>query len=436
MIEIGRVQIEFLARRIARGVQDHVERFATGERDRVRKVSHVVASHIAQQPCVEANHTHRNAERGQRLVLSHVQVRDAQQCATTGRNIDDARQGLRRVQRAVGRLRYHRSWCHRVWVAAAIQQEVLVLHVREGFRIEGHADEVEIRIEAVDLDRILHVVTRGTVAVVVGELRSRGDIYARGRRGRRLSGAQDIGTGDAVGARVSHRIRVTDLETLQQLRGRRASRRHAILPRPYVDLADHAHLQMLGWGDMAVPEVSSSIWRQVVVGEAAADIDRDGGIRHTVVEGRSVGVTVEVHRVLLEQVRTHDLADVGEREEEFVVLVYGHQRRRLVGVHHTDVHDQPRIDMSGQGAGSWLRLRVRDQADRTVEVVRRNVEGGLVYRSTDEYRVDAAGVVDVEFGLHVGTGQTAGHLFEARQWTKAEQVGLRSVAHGRKAVAA
>src|SRR6266576_6634465 len=62
MIEIGRVQIEFLARRIARSVQAHVERFATGERDRVRKVSHVVASHIAQQARVEANDTHRNAE--------------------------------------------------------------------------------------------------------------------------------------------------------------------------------------------------------------------------------------------------------------------------------------------------------------------------------------------------------------------------------------
>src|SRR5205814_3663325 len=319
---------------------------------------------------------------------------------------------------------------------AAIQQEVLVLHVREGFRIEGHADEVEIRIEAVDLNWILHVVTRGTVAVVVGELRARGNRDAGGRRRRGLARAQDVGTRNAVGARVSHRIRVTDLETLQQLRGCRASRRHAILPRPYVDLADHAHLQMLGWGDMAVPEVSSSIWRQVVVGEAAADIDRDGGIRHTVVEGRSVGVTVEVHRVLLEQVGAHDLADVREREEEFVVLVYGHQRRRLVGVHHTDVHDQPRIDMPGQGSGSWLRLRVRDQADRTVEAIRRDVQVGLVYRSTDEYRVDAAGVVDVEFGLHVGTGQTAGYLFEARQWTKDEQVGLRSVAHGRAAVAA
>src|SRR6266446_7798700 len=157
---------------------------------------------------------------------------------------------------------------------------------------------------------------------------------------------------------------------------------------------------------MAVPEVSAGVWRQVVVGKAAADVDRDRGIRHTVVEGRSVGVTVEVHRVLLEQVRAHDLADVREREEEFVVLVYGHQRRRLVGVHHSDVHAQPRIDMPGQGAGSWLRLRIRDQADRTVEVIPRDGQVGLVYRSTDEYRVDAAGVVDVEFGLHVRTGQT------------------------------
>ena len=38
----------------------------------------------------------------------------------------------------------------------------------KAFRVEGHAHEVEVRIETVDLDRILDVVSRRTVAVVVG----------------------------------------------------------------------------------------------------------------------------------------------------------------------------------------------------------------------------------------------------------------------------
>ena len=59
---------------------------------------------------------------------------------------------------------------NRVGVAAAIQEEVLVLHVRETFRVEGHADKVEIGIEAVDLKRYVDVVARAAVAIVVDVL--------------------------------------------------------------------------------------------------------------------------------------------------------------------------------------------------------------------------------------------------------------------------
>ena len=62
--------------------------------------------------------------------------------------------------RAVRRLRRDRAGRDGVRVAAAVQQEVLVLHVREAFGIEGHADEVEVGIETMDLDRVLDVVLR------------------------------------------------------------------------------------------------------------------------------------------------------------------------------------------------------------------------------------------------------------------------------------
>ena len=71
---------------------------------------------------------------------------------------------------AIRRLRLQRTGRDRVGVAAPVQQEVLVLHVRETFRVESHADKVEVGVEAVDLDGILDVVVRRAVAVVVGIL--------------------------------------------------------------------------------------------------------------------------------------------------------------------------------------------------------------------------------------------------------------------------
>ncbi len=52
--------------------------------------------------------------------------------------------------------------------------------------------------------------------------------------------------------------------------------------------------------------------------------------------------------MLLEQVRPHDHADVGQRQEELVVLIDRHQRSRNISVHHADVHDLPRIDVAVQ----------------------------------------------------------------------------------------
>src|SRR5215469_6446465 len=110
-------------------------------------------------------------------------------------------------------------------------------------------------------------------------------------------------------------------------------------------LPDHAHLQVLGRGDVAVPEVSARVWRQVVVGEARADVDGDGRVGHTIVETGGVGITVEVDGVLLEQVRAHDHAHVGQGQEKFIVLVELHQRRGDVAVHHADVDDGAGIDV-------------------------------------------------------------------------------------------
>ncbi len=79
---------------------------------------------------------------------------------------------------------------------------------------------------------------------------------------------------------------------------------------------------------MAVPEVRTRIRREIVIREAAADVDGDRGVGNAVVERRRVGIAVEVDGVLLEQVGPHDHADVGEGEEELVVLIERHQGAR------------------------------------------------------------------------------------------------------------
>ena len=98
---------------------------------------------------------------------------------------------LREARDAVGGLRAHRAGIDRVRVAAAVEQEVLVLVVGERLRIEGHADEVEVRIEAVHLDRIFDVEGRRAVAIVVGILLA-GDLHDRCSQRRRLHRAEDV----------------------------------------------------------------------------------------------------------------------------------------------------------------------------------------------------------------------------------------------------
>ena len=95
-----------------------------------------------------------------------------------------------------------------------------------------------------------------------------------------------------------------------------------------------------------MPEVSARIWRQIVISEAGTDVDGDRSIRYAVIEAGSIGIAVEVDRVLFEQVGAHDHAHVGQGEEEFVVFVDRHQRRRNVAVHDAYVHDLPGIHMT------------------------------------------------------------------------------------------
>src|SRR5262249_296526 len=134
------------------------------------------------------------------------------------------------------------------------------------------------------------------------------------------------------------------------------------------DLAHHTHLQVFGWSDMAMPEVSARIGCQVVISEAAAYVDGDRSVWHAVVEARRIGISVKVHCVLLKQVRPHDHADVAQGEEEFVVFIQGHERGRDVAVHYAHIHDLPRVDMSRIALRRWrgtgTKVRPRTDGDR------------------------------------------------------------------------
>ncbi len=111
---------------------------------------------------------------------------------------------------------FSRTGGYRVGIAASVQQEILVLHVREPFRVEGHADKVEVGVEAVDLEGILDVVGGRAVAVVVGVLCRRP--RAPGVHGRQGIAAQDIG---GIAFRARDRSAVAEA----QYRGRPAETR-------------------------------------------------------------------------------------------------------------------------------------------------------------------------------------------------------------------
>ena len=129
---------------------------------------------------------------------------------------------------------------------------------------------------------------------------------------------------------------------------------------------------------MAVPKIRSGIRRQVVVGKAAADVDGDRGIRHAVIKRGCVGVAVEVNGVLFEQVRSHDHADVRQRQEIFVVLIEGHQRTGNIAVDHSRIHDSGGVGNGRVRANGGHARRTRAVVERirlTILIISRGVAG-------------------------------------------------------------
>jgi hypothetical protein len=193
LIELGRVEEVRAARRVQAGVagiEQDVHRLTATHGHGVGLVVEVVGRQVAQQTCVVGDHRHRYAQRGQGVEVGDVQFGNAQQRLAAHRHIDLGRQRLRRPEATIGthrglrpvghggrRCNAHGRALQQVVVdaggdgdrvAAAIQQEVLVLPVGKRFGVEGHADVVEVRVEAHHLDRVGQVVGRGAVAVVVG----------------------------------------------------------------------------------------------------------------------------------------------------------------------------------------------------------------------------------------------------------------------------
>ena len=157
----------------------------------------------------------------------------------------------------------------------------------------------------------------------------------------------------------------------------RGACRQAILPRTHIQLPDHAHLQVLGRGDVAVPKIGARIGSQVVVGGASSDVDRPSRIRHAVIVGGGVRVAVEVHGMLFEQVRAHDHANVAQGKEKFVVLVKGDQWRGYVSVQHSDGHDSGWVGDCAVQADGAARV-IRGIADGAVAGNARRPRGSTI----------------------------------------------------------
>src|SRR6516164_7326406 len=198
------------------------------------------------------------------------------------------------MHRSVGTLCRHRAWRHGVGIAASVQQKILALHPGKVLRVEGHADKMEVGIKAVDLDWVLDIVGGRTVTVVVGVFAT---AHGSGRDRWHGIGAKNIresrnGWTCPIPRPPARRPQIVLLR--QQRVIERGRGRYPVLPGTYIELPNHAHLQVLGRRDVAVPEVGAGIGRQIVIGEASTDVDRYGGIWYAVIEGRSVGIAVEV----------------------------------------------------------------------------------------------------------------------------------------------
>src|SRR5882762_2767321 len=103
---------------------------------------------------------------------------------------------------AIRRLRLEWTGLDRVWIAPPVQQEVLVLHIRKTFRVESHADKMEIVVEPVDLDGILDIVVRRAVTIVVSVVAGCCPTVRSRNNGWQGIAAQNIGGGKASRARI------------------------------------------------------------------------------------------------------------------------------------------------------------------------------------------------------------------------------------------
>ena len=145
---------------------------------------------------------------------------------------------------------------------------------------------VEALVERTELDRVIHVVARAAIAIVIGEL------------------------------------------------GEATDRGALVLGRLDVEVAEHAHLHMLGRFHMAVIHVGAGLYYIVIVGQAGAAVDRDGRIRHAVENIRRLGKAVEVDGVRIEQVGPLHHAGIGQGQEKVLAfLQHDRGRRKIVRQH-------------------------------------------------------------------------------------------------------
>src|SRR5437588_11914047 len=161
---------------------------------------------------------------------------------------------------AIYHLCSQRTGRDRVGVAPPIEQEIFVLHIIEFFGVEGHADKVEVGIETVNLEGILDVVARRAIAIVVGIVRN---LSARScwRTAAESTGCRAsycvAGWQRIAAKNVLRGIALRAVIQLLVLQGgiEAAAARHSVLSRTHVQLPDHAHLQVLGRSNVAMPEI-------------------------------------------------------------------------------------------------------------------------------------------------------------------------------------
>ena len=111
-----------------------------------------------------------------------------------------------------------------------------------------------------------------------------------------------------------------------------------VLLRLHIQVAQHAHLHVLGGLLVAVVHVGAGVVQAIEVGDGRTHIHTKRALWHTVKHGRLLREAMEVHRVRIKQVGAHGHRHVGQRQVEVLAFLQLDGGCRKFGIQRIQHH--------------------------------------------------------------------------------------------------